>query len=324
MIGGDFCPHKEETFEKDKFSRIAGIISNTDYSIVNLECPIDVRGDKKPIKKIGPNLRASQTSASLLKRMGIKAVTLANNHFKDFGIDCCEDTFKYLSDNNIDYVGAGEDINKARKILFKEISDTTIAIINCCEEEFSIATEKEVGSNPINSIKQYYDIRKAKENADVVIVIIHGGIEMYNLPTPIMQERYRFFIDSGADLVVNHHQHCYSGMEWYKGKPIYYGLGNLYFPSLGKSSKAWNEGFMLVISINDKLIRGVETIPYSQSFEEGIILGDTFDFKESFNELSKVCRDPEELQSRYYNSILKEDKFSYKFLNPYNNRLLRG
>ena len=323
LIGGDFCPHKDEVFEEVKFSGISKIIRNTDYSIVNLECPIDVRGERRPIKKIGPSLRATEKSASLLKEIGINAVTLANNHFKDFGRECCEDTFKYLSDNNIDFVGAGNDIREARKILYKKFVDTTIAIINCCEEEFSIASANEAGSNPINTINQYYDIKEAREKADVVIVIVHGGVELYNLPTPKMQERYRFFIDCGADLVVNHHQHCYSGMESYKGKQIYYGLGNLYFPSMRKSSKIWSEGVLLSVCIEKNTIKDIETIPYTQSFEEGINIGDTFDFKKSFTELNKVCHDSKELQIRYDN-LIEMDSNSYNFINPYNHRILRG
>lgn len=323
LIGGDFCPYKEEKVGSEKYAAIKEVLCEVDYSIVNLECPIDITKNKKPIKKIGPNLRTTSDTASLLKDIGVNAVTLANNHFKDYGADGCNDTFKYLSDNNIDFVGAGKDIEEARVALYKTIGETKIAIINCCEEEFSIASAKESGSNPINSIRQYYDIKDARENADVVIVIVHGGIELYNLPTPKMQERYRFFVDCGADLVVNHHQHCYSGMEWYKGKPIYYGLGNLYFPSLGKSSKTWSEGILLTVCIENKSIIEIEVIPYTQSFEEGIVIGDTFGFKKSFNELSKVCQDSKTLYERY-NNFLNKEKSSYRILNPYNNRILRG
>ena len=40
----------------------------------------------------------------------------------------------------------------------------------------------------------------------------------------------------GADAVVNHHQHCYSGYEVYKDKPVFYGLGNLLFDHASKRS----------------------------------------------------------------------------------------
>jgi len=323
LIGGDFCPYIYEGSEQNKFSAFSGFLKTVNYSIVNLECPIDIKGDKKPIIKIGPNLRSSSSAVSILKGIGINGVTLANNHFKDYGPDCCMDTFDCLEENNIDFVGAGYNIREARKVMFKIIQDTTFAFINCCEEEFSIATENGAGSNPINSIKQFYDIKNAKNKADIVVVIVHGGIEMYNLPTPKMQERYRFFIDCGADLVINHHQHCYSGMEIYNGKHIYYGLGNLYFPSLGRPNKAWNEGYMVIANINNRSIIKTEQIPYTQSFDDGINIGDTFGFNYKFKELCLLCSDSNELQRRY-NILCSDYTRSYNIINPYNNRILRG
>ena len=136
-------------------------------------------------------------------------------------------------------------------ILYKEIGDKKLAVINCCEHEFSIATETTAGSNPLNPISQYYAIKEAKEKADYVLVIVHGGHEHYQLPSTRMQETYRFFIDVGADAVVNHHQHCYSGYEYYNGKPIMYGLGNFCFDEGLKKTKQWHEGYIVEISFTE-------------------------------------------------------------------------
>jgi poly-gamma-glutamate capsule biosynthesis protein CapA/YwtB (metallophosphatase superfamily) len=67
-------------------------------------------------------------------------------------------------------------------------------------------------------------IKEAKATHDKVIVIVHGGHEYYNLPSPRMQKQYRFYADQGADFVVGHHTHCISGYEVYNGVPIYYSL----------------------------------------------------------------------------------------------------
>ena len=53
-------------------------------------------------------------------------------------------------------------INEASKVLYKKFDDKIVAFINCCEHEFSIATAYNAGSNPLNSIKQYYAIKEAK------------------------------------------------------------------------------------------------------------------------------------------------------------------
>ena len=97
--------------------------------------------------------------------------------------------------------------------MYKRKDGETLAIINCCEHEFSIADDDSAGANPLNPIQQYYKIKEARLNADYVLVIVHGGHEMYQLPSLRMVDTYRFFIDAGADAVVNHHQHCFSGYE---------------------------------------------------------------------------------------------------------------
>ena len=104
-----------------------------------------------------------------------------------------------------------------------------IFIFNFCENEWSIAESDNPGANPMDIIDNANQIKYARELADYVIVIVHGGHEYYNLPSPRMQKQYRFYADQGADIVVGHHTHCISGNEVYKGVPIYYSLGNFIF-----------------------------------------------------------------------------------------------
>ena len=234
VIAGDLCPHdrvkrliSNSDYEK-VLSNVESVITGADYSLVNLEAPI-ANEDANPIPKWGPNLRCDSHVIGALKYAGFQCVTLANNHFYDYGESGALTTFSELRKNKIDFVGAGKELKEAAQILYKQIKGKNFAFINCCEHEYSIATNNSAGSNPINPIQQYYAIKEARQNSDYVIVITHGGIETYQLPTPRMQETYRFFLDAGADIVVNHHQHCYSGFERYKGKYIYYGLGNFCF-----------------------------------------------------------------------------------------------
>ena len=94
----------------------------------------------------------------------------------------------------------------------------------------SVQISKDLGISIIGITKGFCgDIQIAKEDNDLVIVIVHGGREHYQLPTPKQRERFRFYADAGADFVVGHHTHCYSGYEIYKGKPIFYSLGNFIF-----------------------------------------------------------------------------------------------
>lgn len=260
LVAGDFCPQSRvaELFEKGSYSDVLGEVKETiesaDYSIVNFECPI-TKGGEKPIEKIGPNLHCGESGLQAVKWAGFDCVTLANNHFLDYGEEGVKNTLDTCKKIGIDTVGGGINLQEASKILYKEINGQTLAIINCCEHEFSIATDDTAGSNPLNPIKQYYAIQEAHKMADCVLVIVHGGHEYYQLPSLRMQETYRFFIDAGADAVVNHHQHCYSGYEIYHDKPIFYGLGNFCFDHHNKHEGIWTEGYAVTLNFTNGNMR---------------------------------------------------------------------
>ena len=119
----------------------------------------------------------------------------------DYGADGCLDAISALNEAGISTVGAGADLSAAGSVLYKKINDKTLAIINCCEHEFSIAGDSSAGANPLNPVSQFRSILEARKNADYVMVIVHGGHEHFQLPSLRMQDTYRFFVDAGADAV---------------------------------------------------------------------------------------------------------------------------
>ena len=274
LIAGDYCPNNrvanliENGDYEIIFSEIKEAIEEKgiDYSIVNFECPV-VLSNAEPIDKIGPNLKCTSKAVDAIKYAGFNCVTLANNHILDYGVEGWKDTINVCSKAGLDIVGVGNDLTDSHRILYKQIGDKILAIINCCEHEFSVATESSAGANPLNPIQQYYDIQKARDNADYVLVVVHGGHEGYQLPSVRMVDTYRFFIDAGADIVVNHHQHCFSGYEVYKNKPIFYGIGNFCFERKNVVNDIWNYGYMVVLEFIEGQIL-FDYIPYKQCSEE--------------------------------------------------------
>jgi poly-gamma-glutamate synthesis protein (capsule biosynthesis protein) len=267
LIAGDFCPRYriDDLLNNGDseliLSNIAPIISESNYSIVNLEYSVCERG-LAPIDKCGPNLRSNVNSLDLLVNAGFKCVTLANNHINDFGDEGMRQTLASLRTKRLDYLGAGLNLQESQKILYKTILDKKVAFVNVAEHEFTIATENNAGAAPLDICDVTIQINEAKKNADFVIVIIHGGHEHYQLPSPRMKKTYRYFIDMGANVVVNHHQHCYSGYEIYKKSPIFYGLGNFCFDDKDKRNDIWNYGYMVKLSIAKSIT--FELIPYRQ------------------------------------------------------------
>ena len=330
LIAGDFCSRYRtvDVIESGRYDDALGSVRNItkqcDYSIVNLECPI-INGTLTPITKQGPNLSGSEKMLDAISYMGFDCATLANNHFYDQGEKGVEDTLAALEERHIDFVGGGTDLQSASKILYKEINGQTLAIINCCEHEFSIATETTGGANPLNPIQQYNAIQAAKAKADFVLVIVHGGHEHYQLPSPRMVETYRFFIDAGADAVINHHQHCYSGYETYKGKPIFYGLGNLFFDlETPVVDSPWNYGYLLALNIEKEDI-SYTYYPYKQCAEEPkITLLESNVYESKIKELNVIIADSTKLQEATKEYYKKSMDSVEAFLNPYQNRIIRG
>ena len=323
LITGDFVPRHRiasqiESGDYSCLEQVKPIIQSADYAIVNFESPVVTR-DAKPIEKTGPNLKCSEKAMDCIAQTGFQCVTLANNHFRDYGQTGVEDTIDACVKYHIDYIGGGKIQSEAERILYKEINGQTIAIINCCEHEWSIATSDYGGSNPLDIISVCHAIQIAKQKADYVLVIIHGGTELYNLPTPRMKNTYRFFIEQGADAVVNHHQHCYSGYEIYQGKPIFYGLGNFCFDKTASQEDfSWERGYMVELVFADDI--GFKLYPYIQCDKNTPsvqLINDTTRFEENIQYLNDIVKDNEQLTKRFEILSLRGIDAARSMLAPY-------
>ena len=213
FISGDFCPIKEAesiiskiSDPKEIFGELKEIINKADISITNLEGPFTNR--ESPIKKLSRNFKISPDIASLLKGVGFNLITLANNHIYDQGQKGLEDTFVTLKRQEINWVGAGETLEKARKPYYCSKKGHKLAFINFAEIQFSSANKFHGGANVMDLIDNVQQIKIAKKKADKVIVIIHGGHEYYHYPSPEMLKRYRFLAESGADAIISNHTPC--------------------------------------------------------------------------------------------------------------------
>lgn len=326
LIAGDFAPvaRLAEQIENRKFSeifqgRLRKIIKSADFSFVNFESPI-VEDSFQPIPKCGPNLRCTPEAAEAIKFAGFTGVTMANNHILDYGPEGLHKSVECCKSQGLDVVGVGDNLVEAQKVLYLDNDGRRLAVINCCEHEFSIATETSAGANPLNPIRQYYEIQEAKKNADFVLVIVHGGHEYYQLPSIRMQETYRFFVDAGADAVVNHHQHCFSGYELYHGKPIFYGLGNFCFDiQPTRTNTLWNFGYLLELQFDDEIY--YRTLPYNQYGDSPTIdMLDGASLFDQITQLNSIIIDKGSLSKKneeYFDSC---KGFECSILEPYSGR----
>jgi len=230
-------------------SGIAPALRRVDLAIGHLEVPHTSRGVEREGDVPAPGADPAHVAA--LARAGFKAVSLAGNHIADCGAPGIEDTIQALDAASIHHAGAGPNIAAAREPAIIPVSNRRIALLsyNCVGPELSWATDERAGcayvrvesrdGRPITpaapleridpaSLEQMAgDIASARTRADVVIVALHKGIVHTRARlAPYERPLAHAAIDAGCDIVIGHHAHIARGIEIYRGKPIFHGLGN--------------------------------------------------------------------------------------------------
>lgn len=268
IIGGDIVPiNSNLSLFKDEAKSLFGDLQThfdeADLTIVNLEVPLT--NSENPILKSGANLKADVNAASKLKSSGINLVSLANNHMGDFGDQGILDTLEHCRKAKIQTVGAGINLDEAKKYRLIETNGKKVVIISCSDTEFGIAEKDTPGANPFDLKSLTLQILELKKEVDFLIVILHEGKEHYAYPSPELQDSCRFICDLGADLVVCQHSHISGARETYKNAEIIYGQGNLLFDYANRRSETWIQGHLIAVELkNSKFITNL--IPFQQTF----------------------------------------------------------
>lgn len=330
LITGDFCPinRAEKALLNNQVldDKIQNIFNKVDLNITNLECPLTE--SNKSIKKSGPSLKAKPSMGAILKKFNINLVTLANNHILDYGSEGLLDTIKILNTHQINYVGAGKAIEKNNTFYFVK-DNLKIAVINVCENEWSTIPINGYNAIGFSEIDLFYIIKNAKQVADYVLVIHHGGFEMYNLPSPRLKKALRYLIDCGADVVINHHTHCISISEIYNNKHIYYSLGNFVFDNPAYRDNIWNYGLMVKLKITPD---GIDTQDfYFKQFgeKEEVQLVEKENLPFQLDNLYQVFRNKDKFKQSFDDFLNQKTRMYKNFLEPtklkyYNALVLRN
>jgi len=328
LITGDFCPvHRLEKIDASFVDSILGgflpTIRSSDLAITNLECPITP--SKKGIGKTGPNLKGDEQAVDFLSHAGFSLCTLANNHILDYGEQGLRDTFKVLKNKEISNVGAGENKKEAAIPYIFEKEGLKIGILNVAENEWSTTHNDQPGANPIDPVHVYRSITSLKSQVDHTILITHGGHEMYPLPSPRMVSWFRGFIDMGADAVINHHTHCISGHEEYKGKPIFYSLGNFLFDNPNERNSIWNQGMAVQLTISKKKLN-FSRLYFEQCNDEANLklldLNGHSALYQSIQKINNTIAQPDQLQTAFEEYVTKKKNLYNAYLEPYSNKYL--
>lgn len=230
--GGDFI-----------FSCIAGELRKADLAVVNLEGPIT----DHPSKSVGSlpggtgnyTFTFPPTTARLLYDHNIRTVNLGNNHIENFHADGVDSTMQYLDAAGVAHFG-----DPLRKSVSKQqIGGVKLAFINYNEFD------------TIPSATTLSQIKEARETGYLPVVYTHWGVEYKEMAPQYVVDLARRFVDAGAEIVIGSHPHVIENSELYKGRHIYYSLGNFIF------DQYWNDavrtGLILSVTFSDSGVKEV-------------------------------------------------------------------
>ena len=221
-------------------------MENADIFMVNNEFPYTDRGTKTAEKTF--TFRTEPENVKLLYQLGIDAVSIANNHVYDYGLQSLEDTLTTLDDAAMPYTGAGKTLEEAKKPIYFIANDRKIGIISATQIErldnpdTPGATDDSAGTfrcwndDTILSV-----VESMKQECDYVIAYIHWGTEMQTETDWAQEKQAQELADAGADLIIGDHPHILQRIDYIGDTPVIFSLGNFWF-----NSKAMDTGILKV------------------------------------------------------------------------------
>jgi hypothetical protein len=225
-----FRGRMENTPSSTVFQKLAQSFAPFDHIVANLESPLVHQNEQAVPGKC--TLRGDIGWADVLKNAGINLVSIANNHMMDYGTQGLLSTIEALNKAGILYVGAGRNASKARAPAFIKIADKKIGFLARSTVEVSspcYADQNKPGVALFEKTELLSAVSKCRESADLVVVMLHWGIEHYHYPTPEQRYLAKKIVSAGANILLGHHPHVLQGEETINGTLVSYSSGNFLF-----------------------------------------------------------------------------------------------
>ncbi len=217
MLGRNVEVLRQKNGDDYPFLKIADFFKSADMVTANLEGPIPLVHMQTPS---GSTRFSFQDSApALLQENNIKMVSLANNHTFDYGESGYDNTASLLGKDSILVSGHPKSVDN-RAVATAEINGEKISFISfntIYNPAFDLAKAVSIVSDT-----------KSREQS-TIIINIHWGIEYATTSSKMQKDIGHALVDAGADIIIGSHPHVVEEMEIYKGKPIFYSLGNAVF-----------------------------------------------------------------------------------------------
>jgi len=221
------------------FEKMANFLKDNDLVVANLEGPISdnesVSIGTIPGEKGHLYFSFDRSLAETLAKQNIKLVNVGNNHILNFGENGLEQTKKYLTGSGVEYFGDPKSLEN--NYFIKEIRGIKMGFVSYNQ----FGGKAEETTNNIKSIRG---------KVDILVIYTHWGKEYEKTPSYKIKNVAHSFVDAGADLIIGSHPHVVQDVEEYKGKKIYYSLGNFIFDQYFSAETM--EGLAVKVEINSK------------------------------------------------------------------------
>jgi poly-gamma-glutamate capsule biosynthesis protein CapA/YwtB (metallophosphatase superfamily) len=240
---------------------VVALAHEADLFVLNLECCISESGRPWPAPGKPFHFRAPPAAADLLVHLGVRCVTLANNHALDFGREALLETFEHLAAAGIVWVGAGPDLESARAPVVLEATGERLGVVALSDHP------KDFAAAPDRAGIAWADLREGVQGwvpdaigslaTDYVLVSPHWGPNMNDRPLPYVRRAAAELLRAHATLVAGHSAHVVQGAE----RAVLYDLGD-FLDDYRVDPKLRNDlGLLLLVDLADGRPRRVEAVP---------------------------------------------------------------
>ncbi len=244
---------------------VVAITRAADLFVLNLECCISERGTPWPDPRKPFFFRAPPAATDVLLRLGVDCVTLANNHALDFGPQALVDTFAYLRAAGIAWVGAGLDLDEARRPAFLEAAGLRLAVVGCSDHPHEFAAGRDSPGIAFVDLQRGLDwlpSALAGVDADLVLVTPHWGPNMTPEPLPYVPRAASALQAAGARLIAGHSAHVFHGVR----PGILYDLGD-FVDDYAVNRELRNDlGLLFFVTLDERGPLRLEAVPLKLEF----------------------------------------------------------
>ena len=214
------------------WSGLNGLFDRDDLTIVNVECPVTDAGSQLP-KEF--SFHGTPAALPAMRAAGVEVGSLANNHAYDRGPEGLVDSRRNLERAGIAPIGVGVDQEQALSPAKFERKGWKIAVLGF--DEVLDPLDEVAGPNKPGTAAGHdfslmvQAVRQAAAGADLVVVMIHWGVELDTVPRAYQVDEGHRLIDAGADMIFGAHSHRLQPLSMYHGRPIFWSLGNFVWPT---------------------------------------------------------------------------------------------